>query len=79
MKKLLGIFLIITGVILIVISIMGLVKAFDIFTTLGTGVESMGYIFGSIIFPLLLTVFGRWVFRKGMAIVREKSAVSGKE
>ena len=67
MKKILGILLIITGVILIIISIMGLVKAFDAFATLGSSPESIGYTFGSIIFPLLLTVFGRWLFRKGLA------------
>lgn len=72
MKKILGILLIITGVILIIISIMGLVKAFDTFSTLGSSPESIGYTFGSIIFPLLLTVVGRWIFRKGLAYSKIK-------
>jgi multisubunit Na+/H+ antiporter MnhG subunit len=70
MKKSFGFLLIVCGAILITISIMGLVKAFDVFTSLGADFENVGYVFGSIIFPLLLTVFGRWVFRKGFAMLR---------
>jgi multisubunit Na+/H+ antiporter MnhG subunit len=66
MKKVLGYALILTGVVLILISIMGLVKAFDTFSMMGSSTESIGYTFGSIVFPLLLTVSGRWVFRKGL-------------
>lgn len=72
MKKLYGIILIFIGAILVIISIMVLVKAFDIFNTIGPGFENFGYVMGSILFPLLLTVFGRWVFRKGTAILRAK-------
>jgi len=71
MKKILGYFLIAAGAIFILISIMGLVKAFDVFNTIGPGFENFGYVFGSIVFPLLLTVLGRWVFRKGISISRE--------
>lgn len=71
MKKILGFFLITTGAIFVIISIMGLVKAFDVFNTIGPGFENFGYVFGSIVFPLLLTVFGRWVFRKGISFTRE--------
>lgn len=74
MKKLSGVLLIIIGAILVIISIMGLVKAFDIFTSIGPGFENFGYVMGSILFPLLLTVFGRWVFRKGTAILRAPKA-----
>jgi len=70
MKKFFGILLIIVGAVLILISIMGLVRAFDVFNTMGGGLENMGYVLGSILFPLLLTVFGRWVFRRGIALVR---------
>lgn len=73
MKKILGMLLIITGVILIIVSIMGLVKAFDVFSTLGSSPESIGYTFGSIVFPLLLTVVGRWTFRKGLAYSKTKN------
>ncbi|MES2679802.1 MAG: hypothetical protein V4635_07960 [Bacteroidota bacterium] len=70
MKKFLGFLLVISGAIFILISIMCLVKAFDLFNTMEPGFENMGYVFGSIIFPLLLTVFGRWVFRKGIAMIK---------
>jgi multisubunit Na+/H+ antiporter MnhG subunit len=70
MKKLLGALLVICGAIIIIISIMGLVKAFDTFNSMGPDFENVGYVFGSILFPLLLTVFGRWVFRKGIAMFR---------
>jgi len=69
-KKLFGFLLLIGGVIFILISILCLVKAFDVFNTMGPGLENMGYVFGSIIFPLLLTVFGRWVFRKGIGLIK---------
>ncbi len=77
MRKILGFFLILLGVILIIISIMGLVKAFDTFSTMGSSAVSVGYTFGSVVFPLLLTVFGRWVFRKGLAIFRNKAETKG--
>lgn len=79
MKKILGIVLILLGVIFIIISIMGLVKAFDAFSTMESSSESVGYTFGSIVFPLLLTVFGRWVFRKGLALSKNKVVVKNKE
>ena len=73
MKKLAGYFLLILGILLILTSIMALVRAFDIFTTMDSSTESIGYTLGSIIFPLLLTVFGRWVFRKGKSLIKEKA------
>ncbi len=72
MKKLSGFFLILSGVILVLISIMGLVKAFDTFTQTGSSTENIARTLGSIIFPLLLTVSGRWLFRKGLVLWREK-------
>jgi hypothetical protein len=70
MKKITGGFLIVMGIITILISIMGLVKAFDVFPSMDSNIESIGYVFGSIVFPLLLTVVGRWIFRKGLALFR---------
>ncbi|WP_317899682.1 hypothetical protein [Aurantibacillus circumpalustris] len=72
MKKLSGYLLLIIGIILILISIVALVRAFDVFTSLDSTAESIGYTLGSIIFPLLLTVLGRWVFRKGKGLIKEK-------
>ena len=71
-----GFFLILAGVILIIISIMGLIKAFDVFSNAGSSGENIGYTFGSIVFPLLLTVLGKWVFRKGMKIMKNKKYAS---
>lgn len=73
MKKVIAALLILTGAVLILISIMGLVKAFDVFSAMDSSAESIVYVFGSILFPLLLTVFGRWVFRKGFKLWREKT------
>ena len=70
MKKFSGFLLIVTGIVLIIISIMALVQAFDIFRASGTSQGSVGHVLGSIIFPLLLTVFGRWVLRKGRGMVK---------
>jgi multisubunit Na+/H+ antiporter MnhG subunit len=70
-KKVLGFILIVIGVCLILISILVLVKAFDVFTEMGSSSENIVYTLGSIVFPLLLTVFGRWVFRKGFELRRE--------
>jgi len=70
MKKLAGVFLGIIGIILIIFSIIVLVKAFDAFSAMGSSTDSIGYTIGSIIFPLLLTVTGRWIFRKGLELRR---------
>lgn len=70
MKLITGSLLLLIGILLILISIMGLIKAFDVFSGMNSSGESFGYAFGSILFPLLLTVIGRWIFRKGMAQLR---------
>jgi len=74
MKKTLGSLLIVAGVILVIISIMALVQAFDMFRIEGTSAPSVGHVLGSIVFPLLLTVSGRWMIRKGREMVRFGSA-----
>lgn len=71
MKKLAGLLLIVFGIILIIFSILVLIKAFDTFTLMGSSAESVGYTIGSIIFPLLLTVIGRWIYRKGRELLRK--------
>jgi multisubunit Na+/H+ antiporter MnhG subunit len=73
MRKFTAFVLILLGVLMILISIMALVRAFDVFSSLHQDSWSYGYVFGSIVFPLLLTVFGRWVYRKGPKILREKT------
>jgi ABC-type transport system involved in multi-copper enzyme maturation permease subunit len=73
MKKFLGVLLVSLGAIFIVISILSLVKAFDIFNKTDPNFETLGYIFGSVLFPLLLTVLGRWIFRKGFEVMRRKN------
>lgn len=67
MKKTLAFLYIIFGIILIIISVLALVKAFDQFQQIQTaGIDTnYGYLFGSILFPLLITVTGRWLYRKG--------------
>jgi len=76
MKTFLGLLFILIGVIFILISIMGLVKAFDVFSNMDSSGESMGYVFGSIVFPLLITVIGRWIFRKGITKLKAKPSAN---
>jgi hypothetical protein len=75
MKKIPAILMILSGSILVLISIMALVAAFNLVGSMQSA-ESIGYVFGSILFPLLLTVIGRWVFRKGMESWRRKNSAS---
>ncbi|PBQ31680.1 hypothetical protein CNR22_07830 [Sphingobacteriaceae bacterium] len=70
MKKLTGFLLIAAGSILIIFSILILIRAFDTYTSMGSSTESMGYTIGSVIFPLLLTVIGRWIYRKGRGFLK---------
>lgn len=72
-KKINGFLLILFGAVLVIISIFALVKAFDIFSSMPSNAEAMGYAFGSILFPLLLTVIGRWMIRNGVKLRRKKS------
>lgn len=72
MKKTLGVILVFIGVIFVIISIIGLIKSFDLFSSLGSNSESISYIFGSILFPLILTVIGRGLIRKGFKFFRKK-------
>jgi len=70
MKKTFGFFMIAAGVLLILISILALVRVYDVFTALQNDAASYGYVIGSIAFPLLITVIGRWIFRKGVQRVK---------
>lgn len=72
MRKLAGYVLIITGSVLVLISILGLVKAFDVFYEADSGSRNYTYTLGSIVFPLLMTVLGRWVFRTGVSLKNQK-------
>ena len=73
LKKSLGFLLIVIGAIMVIISILALVKAFDLFTNRQNTGFNYGYAFGSILFPLLLTVCGRWVYRMGKQYARGKN------
>jgi hypothetical protein len=70
MKKVLGYFLLITGSIFVVISILALVQAFNLFSAADQEKKGYAYVFGSIFFPLLLTVLGRWLYRAGRQNIR---------
>ncbi|MDI1354343.1 MAG: hypothetical protein PSX36_05475 [bacterium] len=72
-KKISAFLLIAIGVAIVIISIFALVKAFDVFSLMPSTAEGMGYAFGSILFPLLLTVIGRWMIRKGVKDWRSKN------
>lgn len=67
--------MIIAGVLLIAISILGLIRVFNLMQNLGGSAQpyDYGYVIGSLIFPLILTVSGRWIYRKGRDMVRTRS------
>jgi hypothetical protein len=66
-RKFIALLLIIIGCVMIIISILALIKAFDQFQHRvdGEAEHQYGYMFGSIFVPLLITVCGRWIYRKG--------------
>jgi len=68
--KRLGAFLLIgIGVILIIISILALIHAYDTLQKMKLELAAdFGYLFGSIFIPLLLTVCGRWLYRRGKSL-----------
>jgi len=66
MKKLTGIGLIIIGIALITLSILALIQAYETMQNMKLELaQDFGYLFGSILIPLLLTVSGRWIYRRG--------------
>jgi hypothetical protein len=71
MKTLGGILLLVGGIVLIIISIFTLIRVFTEFEALSGGsMADYGYSFGKLFFPLLLTVLGRYMYRKGKAKLR---------
>jgi len=69
--------MIVIGAIIVIISILALMKGFDTFSHMERSAESIGYAIGSIIFPLLLTVLGRWTIRKGRERLRRTKETEG--
>jgi amino acid permease len=72
MKKMIGVLLFLFGIVLIVFSIMLLVTVFDGFVYSGSSAEEFVHTLGAIVFPLLLTVLGRWLYRKGRDLLKNK-------
>jgi hypothetical protein len=65
MKKTAGFILMFAGIILTILSIVGIIKAFDMFGITESSIRSILCAFTSIIIPLLVAVLGRWTYRKG--------------
>ena len=74
LKNIFGFVVIVLGIIMVIISILALVKAFGLFNQDTISMYGYGYLFGSIIFPLLLTVTGRWVYRIGRQMLRKSAS-----
>ncbi len=71
MKKALGALLLVVGILLITFSIFALISVYNEFEALsGAGMAEYSYSFGKLLFPLLLTVLGRYIYRKGKARLR---------
>lgn len=71
MRKTLAFLLVTVGWLLVLYSLMVLVRWFDMLSALETNTENLGYIFGSILAPMLLIAIARWMIRKGMKNLRK--------
>ena len=69
-NKIGGIALLTFGILFMLVSILALAVSFEKFTSIPLSAENLGYIFGSIAFPLLGTVIGRWMIRNGFKRLR---------
>lgn len=65
MKKLIAGSLIVLGIVFIIVSVLALIQAFDNMQKMQLEMDDFGYLFGSVLIPLLITVTGRWLYRKG--------------
>lgn len=71
MKKAWGAALLVVGILVISFSIVALISVYNEFEALsGAGMGDYTYSFGKLLFPLLLTVLGRYIYRKGKAALR---------
>jgi hypothetical protein len=73
MPRSLAIILVVVGWLIIIYSLLVLVRWFDMLAALETNSENLGYIFGSILAPMLLIAVARWLIRKGMRALRKRS------
>ena len=70
MKRFISIVLVIAGWLLVIYSLVTLARLFDLLSVLEGSSENLGYIFGSILAPMLLIAIARWMIRKGMKTLK---------
>jgi multisubunit Na+/H+ antiporter MnhG subunit len=72
MTKIISIVLVIAGWLLVIFSLVALARLFDTFTKPNSGTGNAGYIFGSVLAPMLLIAIARWMIRMGMKNLRHQ-------
>lgn len=71
MKQTRGFLLLVLGIVCMVVAIMTLSVVFMQFEMLaGQSSEVYAYTFAKLFFPLLLMVFGRYLYRKGKTLIK---------
>ena len=74
MKKLLAVLLILIGSCFVIYSLLVLLKCFTLLSSKQLNTDAIGYSLGTLLGPLLLMVFSRFIIRKGVKIFKDENA-----
>jgi hypothetical protein len=74
MKKLLAVLLILIGSSFVIYSLLVLLKCFTLLSSKQFNSDAIGYSLGTLIGPLLLMAFSRFIIRKGVKIFKDENA-----
>jgi len=74
MKKLLAVLLILIGSCFVIYSLLVLLKCFTLLSSKQFNPDVIGYSLGTLLGPLLLMAFSRFIIRKGVKIFKDENA-----
>jgi len=74
MKKLLAVLLILIGSSFVIYSLLVLLKCFALLSSKQFNTDAIGYSLGTLLGPLLLMAFSRFIIRKGVKIFKDENA-----
>jgi hypothetical protein len=74
MKKLLAVLLILIGSCFVIYSLLVLLKCFALLSSKQFNTDAIGYSLGTLLGPLLLMAFSRFIIRKGVKIFKDENA-----
>jgi len=74
MKKLLAVLLILIGSCFVIYSLLVLLKCFTLLSAKQFNTDVIGYSLGTLLGPLLLMAFSRFIIRKGVRIFKDENA-----